>query len=58
MAGKPSFAQLVTQAVSGADRPLTLAEIQARVEMVRPVDTRDPKATLRSAERRTFSFPR
>ena len=54
MADKPSFGQLVVQAVSGADRPLTLAEIQARVEMVRPVDTRNPKATLRTA---TFNSP-
>ena len=49
MTTKPSFAQLVTQALSGAGRPLTLAEIQARVEMVRPVNTRDPHATLRGA---------
>jgi tetratricopeptide (TPR) repeat protein len=54
MAAKPSFGQLVKQVVSGADRPLTLAEIQARVEMVRPVDTRDPRATLRTA---AFSNP-
>lgn len=46
---QPSFVQLVTQALSGADRPLTLAEIQARVEMLRPVNTRDPRATLRGA---------
>jgi len=49
MTTKPSFAQLVTQALSGADRPLTLAEIQARVEMVRPVNTHNPHATLRGA---------
>ena len=45
----PSFAKLVTQAVLGAGRPLTLDEIKARVEMVRPVDTRNPQATLRTA---------
>ncbi|MBN1979661.1 MAG: tetratricopeptide repeat protein, partial [Anaerolineae bacterium] len=49
MPTEPSFAQLVTQAVFGADRPLTLAEIKARVEMIRPVDTRNPQATLRTA---------
>jgi tetratricopeptide (TPR) repeat protein len=49
MKSEPSFAQLVTQAVFGANHPLTLAEIKARVEMVRPVDTRNPKATLRTA---------
>jgi tetratricopeptide (TPR) repeat protein len=46
---KPSFVQLVTQALIGADRPLTVAEIKARVEMIRPVRTRDPQATIRSA---------
>jgi tetratricopeptide (TPR) repeat protein len=49
MSAEPSFAQLVTQAVFGASHPLTLAEIKARVEMVRPIDTRNPKATLRTA---------
>ena len=49
MVTEPSFVQLVTQALIGAGRPLTLAEIQARVEMVRPVRTRNPHATLRSA---------
>jgi tetratricopeptide (TPR) repeat protein len=46
---EPSFVQLVTQALVGADRPLTVAEIKARVEMVRPVRTRDPQATIRGA---------
>jgi hypothetical protein len=32
-----------------ADRPLTLAEIKARVEMLRPVDTANPQATIRGA---------
>ncbi|NVM27146.1 MAG: hypothetical protein HWN70_14695, partial [Desulfobacterales bacterium] len=41
--------QLVTQALMGAGRPLTVAEIKARVEIVRPVRTRDPQATIRSA---------
>jgi tetratricopeptide (TPR) repeat protein len=45
----PSFVQLVTQALIGAGRPLTIAEIKSRVEMVRPVRTRDPQATLRGA---------
>jgi hypothetical protein len=45
----PSFVQLVTQALIGAGRPLTIAEIKSRVEMIRPVRTRDPQATLRGA---------
>jgi tetratricopeptide (TPR) repeat protein len=49
MKSEPSFSKLVTQAVFDADHPLTLAEIKARVEMIRPVDTRNPKATLRTA---------
>ena len=49
MTTEPSFVQLVTQALMGAGRPLTLAEIKARVEMVRPVRTRNPQATLRNA---------
>jgi tetratricopeptide (TPR) repeat protein len=49
MASEPSFAKLVTQVVSGADCPLTLAEIKARVETAHPVDTRNPQATLRTA---------
>jgi len=49
MTTEPSFVQLVTQALIGAGRPLTVAEIKARVEMVRPVHTRDPRATIRSA---------
>jgi tetratricopeptide (TPR) repeat protein len=46
---EPSFVQLVTQALMGADRPLTVAEIKARVEMIRPVRTRDPQTTIRNA---------
>ena len=49
MTTEPSFAQLVTQALVGAGRPLTIAEIKSRVEMVRPVHTRDPRATIRGA---------
>jgi tetratricopeptide (TPR) repeat protein len=46
---EPSFAQLVSQALAGAGRPLTVAEIKARVEMVRPVRTRQPESTIRNA---------
>ncbi len=46
MTTQPSFTQLVRQVVSGADRPLTLAEIEARVEMFRPVNSH---STLRVA---------
>ena len=44
-----SFRQLVTQVLMIADRPLTLAEIIARVEMIRPVDSRNPRSTIRNA---------
>lgn len=46
---EPSFAQLVTQVLSSADRPLTIAEIMARVERVRPMRTRNPQVTIRGA---------
>ena len=49
MMTEPSFVQLVTQALMGADRPLTVAEIKARVEMIRPVRSRDPQTTIRNA---------
>jgi len=45
----PPYTRVVTQALMGADRPLTVAEVLSRVEMVRPVDSRDPKATIRGA---------
>ena len=49
MTTQPSFTQLVTQVLMIADRPLTVAEIIARVEMIRPVRTRNPRATIRGA---------
>jgi len=49
MTNEPSFTQLVTQVLMIADQPLTLAEIIARVEMMRPVNTRNPQATIRGA---------
>jgi len=49
MTTQPPYTQVVTQALTGANRPLTVAEILSRVEMVRPVDSRDPKATIRNA---------
>jgi tetratricopeptide (TPR) repeat protein len=49
MTTQPSFTQLVTQVLMTADRPLTVAEIIARVEMIRPVRTRNPRATIRGA---------
>jgi hypothetical protein len=39
-----SLARLVTQAVFEGGWPLTLNEIKARVEMVRPVNTRNPRS--------------
>jgi hypothetical protein len=49
MPTEPSFTQLVTQVLMMANRPLTLTEIIARVEMIRPVRTRNPQATIRGA---------
>lgn len=49
MTEEPSFTQLVTQVLMMADRPLTLAEIIARVEMIRPVRTHNPQTTIRGA---------
>jgi len=42
-----SFTQLVAQVLMNADRPLTLSEVKTQVELFRPVETRDPQATLR-----------
>ena len=49
MTSKPSFTQLVIQVLMTADRPLTIAEIKVQVEIIRPVDTRNPQATIRNA---------
>jgi len=46
---KPSYAKLVTQALIGARRPLTLDEVRARVELLRPLTGRNPRGTLRGA---------
>jgi tetratricopeptide (TPR) repeat protein len=43
----PSYTQLVRQAVRSAGRPLTVAEIRVQVERERPIDTKDPAATIR-----------
>ncbi len=49
----PSFTQLVAQVLMTADRALTVAEIKAQVEKVRPVRTRNPHATIRGAINRS-----
>ncbi|MCP4541307.1 MAG: hypothetical protein GY832_29600, partial [Chloroflexi bacterium] len=49
MTDELSFTQLVTQVLMMANHPLTLTEIIARVEMIRPVDTRNPRTTIRGA---------
>jgi hypothetical protein len=49
MTTEPSFTQLVTQVLEAADRPLTVAEVRAQVEAVRPIDTRNPQVTIRNA---------
>jgi tetratricopeptide (TPR) repeat protein len=46
---EPSFVQLVSEVLANASHPLTVAEILARVEMVRLVSTRNPPATIRNA---------
>ncbi len=49
MDDQPSYTQLVAQALSTASAPLTLDEIWAHVARVRPVQTRNPRSTLRNA---------
>ena len=44
-----SLAQLVADIVCSADRALTLDEIKVRVEAYRPITSRNPRSTLRSA---------
>jgi hypothetical protein len=46
---QPPYTQLVAGVLENASRPLTVDEILARVEQFRPVDTRDPRATVRAA---------
>jgi len=46
---EPSFTRLVAQVLMNADRPLTVAEITAQVEMFRSVQTRSPYTTIRGA---------
>lgn len=49
MTDQPSYTQLVAQVLSTASAPLTLDEIWAHVAQVRPVQTRNPRSTLRNA---------
>jgi tetratricopeptide (TPR) repeat protein len=51
MPGRPKLSNvdLVYEVVRSADRPLTFQEIFDRVDQRRPVTTRNPKATIRSA---------
>ena len=49
MTEQPSFSKLVIHVLMGADRPLTIDEIIWRVELFRPIDTRDPRSTVRNA---------
>lgn len=49
MKTETSFTQLVAQVLMNADRPLTVAEITAQVEIFRSVHTRNPYATIRGA---------
>jgi hypothetical protein len=45
----PSYASLTQQVVQASPTPLTSAEILARVAPLRPITTRSPQATIRSA---------
>ena len=46
---EPSISRLVTSVLEESDQPLTVAEIQSQVEKVRPISSRNPQATIRSA---------
>ncbi len=46
---KVSFTALAHQVVFESPQPLTAAEIQARVQAITPITTKNPKATIRSA---------
>lgn len=46
---KPSYADLVVQVVRETLEPLPFAEILARVNMLSPITTRNPKTTIRNA---------
>ncbi len=45
----PSYADLAHEVVQASPEPLPFREIWWRVHDRRPIDTRDPEATLRSA---------
>lgn len=49
MTEQPSYTQLVAQVLTAAAAPLTLDEILARVSQLRPVSTKNPRATVRGA---------
>ena len=49
MPEEPSYPQLVIEVLRLANRPLTVNEILARVASIRPVETRNPAATVRNA---------
>jgi hypothetical protein len=46
---KPSYTQLVGRILQDAQEPLTVDEILARAEAIRPVETRNPASTVRNA---------
>jgi hypothetical protein len=57
--GELSYTQLVAHVLQSSERPLTVDEILARVGAIRPVETRNPKSTVRNAmtsERRAVSL--
>jgi hypothetical protein len=46
---EPSIAQLVAKILSEVSHPLTVAELQTQIEKIRPISSRNPHGTIRSA---------
>ncbi len=49
MADKPSYTQLTAQVLMNATEPLTLDEVVAQVQQLRPIHTKNPSTTIRGA---------
>ena len=46
---QPSYTALAHQVVQAAPEPLPFDEIMRRVQQLRPIDTKNPKSTMRNA---------
>ena len=46
---QPSYTLLAHQVTDGASEPLPFDELMRRVQQIRPIDTKNPKGTLRNA---------